>query len=681
MKNRSWLVRGCFAVLPLSVSGCGSYSPQESADDRTALAPADCSAAVAGAGFVNVAIGYQGNAFAVEFDATPDAAAVDAVIGFADGPADAFSDLAAAVRFNPDGFIDARDGDVYRVFSGAPLAYQPGSSYHFSLDFQISRGTYSARVNGPDGSFSWLAADAAFRSSQQGVLQLTHRASIVDSAAGGVSVCNYREVYADRCTRNDAGGGWDNRPSWPSVGTAFFSALAKPTQSNLDVVIGVSNGPADAFADLAAILRFNPAGQVDARNGSAYAAVTPFAYRAGGLYTVNLYLDLRQHRYDATIDGVPIAQGYAFRTEQSNAAALDHDTSFVDSPSGGVILCNGRLVSTDRSLYTVASQGGSLAIGSNGRLYEMSDGVTVRDAATGAPLSGAPFKGRGRTDSDGNLILAGTFDQTYDPGSGPLTSSGSTDVFVAKYTPDLVPVWGRALGTPGVDAFADLAVDGQGRITIVGSGIGTVVLDQAGTTLGQSQDFASDVAANAQGELALAGAQQGEIWVEKRDPGGQTSWRASYPVTEVSSVALSDSGDVFISGRFHGIVTFGGAELRWTTQSSEAPSSTGYLVKLSPNGQHVWSLQNDYHAQLADLVVDPAGNVTFAATEGNQVLYATAIKYAGADGRVLYRQSVEPDRSTTLGLAADGSGAIYWSLTKDNYGQGTRELLLQKLAP
>jgi hypothetical protein len=85
-------------------------------------------------------------------------------------------------------------------------------------------------------------------------------------------------------------------------GTAFFSALAKPTQSNLDAVIGVSNGPADAFADLAAILRFNPAGQVDARNGSAYAAVTPFAYRAGALYTVNPYLDLRQHRYDATRD-------------------------------------------------------------------------------------------------------------------------------------------------------------------------------------------------------------------------------------------------------------------------------------------------------------------------------------------------------------------------------------------
>jgi len=654
-------------------------------ESRTPLAPADCSTAVAGAGFVNVAVNYQANAFAVEFDATPDAAAIDAVIGFADGPADAFSDLAAAVRFNPDGFIDARDGDAYRVFSGAPLVYQPGNPYHFVLDFQISRGTYSARVTGPDGSFSWLASDAVFRPAQQRVVQLTHRASIIDSAAGGVSVCNYAELYADQCARNDAGAGWDNQQSWPSVGTAFFTALAKPTQTNVDAVIGVANGPADAFTDLAAILRFNPAGAVDARNGSAYAAVTPFSYQAGGLYSINLFLDVSQHRYDATIDGVPIAQGFAFRTEQANAPALDHQSSFIDSPSGGMILCNARLTSSDRSLYTVPSQGGFLAVGSNGRLYEMSGVVTVRDAGTGAALNSAPRLGRGRTDSAGNLVLAETFDQTYDPGSGPLLSSGGRDVFVAKYTADLEPIWGRALGSAADDAFADLAVDGMGRIAVVGPGIGTVVLDRAGNTLLQAQDFAHDVAANGAGELALAGQRQGEsgpeIWIEKRDPNGQTSWRASYPVSEVSSVALSDAGEVFFSGRFHGIVSFGGAELRWTTQSPEAPSSTGYLVKLSSSGQHVWSLQNDYHALLADLVVDRAGNVAFAGTEGNQVLYATVIKYAGADGGVLYRQSIEPDRSTTISVAADGAGAVYWSLTRDDYAQGTSELLLQKLAP
>jgi hypothetical protein len=673
------------AVLPLVLAGCGSNAPQERVESRAPLAPADCSTAVAGDGFVNVAAGYQANVFAVEFDATPDAAGIDAVIGFSDGPADAFSDLAAAVRFNPDGFIDARDGGAYRVFSGAPLAYQPGSRYHFVLEFQISRGTYSARVTGPDGSFSWLASDAAFRPAQQGVLQLTHRASIIDSAAGGVSVCNYAEVYADQCARNDAGAGWDNRQSWPSVGTAFFTALAKPTQASVDAVIGLANGPADAFTDLAAILRFNPGGAVDARNGSAYAAVTPFAYRAGGLYSIDLFLDLRQHRYDARVDGVPIAQGFAFRTEQANATALDHHGTFIDSVSGGVILCNARLTSSDRSLYAVPSQGGFLAVGSNGRLYEMSGAVTVRDAGTGAVLNSAPRLGSGTTDPAGNLILAGAFEQTYDPGSGPLVSGGGRDVFVAKYSADLEPVWGRALGTSADDAFADLAVDGMGRITVVGSGIGTVVLDQAGNTLLEGQDFAHDVAANAAGELALAGQRQGEsgpeIWIEKRDPNGQTSWRVSYAVSEVSSVALSDSGEVFFSGLFHGVVSFGGAELRWTTQNPEAPSSTGYLVKLSSSGQHLWSLQNDYHARLADLVVDRAGNLVFAGTEGNQILYATAIKYAGADGGVLYRQSIEPARSTTISVAADGAGAVYWSLTRDHFAQGTQELLLQKLAP
>jgi hypothetical protein len=637
---------------------------------------------------LNEAIDYQGNVFSAEFDATPDAAAIDAVIGFADGPVDAFSDLAAAVRFNPDGVIDARDGDTYRVFSGPPISYQPGVTYRFQLGVDVTRARYSAQVTGADGSFSWLAWDAAFRPSQQGVLQLTHRGSIIDSASGGVSVCGYKHPYQDRCTRTDAGSGWSNRQAWPSIGTAFYTGLAKPTQANLDAVLGVSNGAADAFTDLAAIVRFNPLGQIDARDGSAYAALSPFAYQPGELYRVNMLLDLRQHTYTVIVDGVTIARDFAFRSEQANVAALDHDSTFIDSSSGGLILCNSGLTSSDRALYTVRSQAGILAVGANRRVYEMSGvsgTLTVYDTANGAALGTAPLRGRGATDAAGNLYLAGNFEQTYDPGSGSLVSSGGSDVFVAKYTPELVPLWGRAIGTAADEFFADLAVDGSGRVIVVGHGIGTVVLDRAGNTERQTHDFATEVATNAAGELALAGTRQGEngleIWIEKRDPGGRRLWQNTYAPDEISSVALTDSGHLFFSGRFHGIVNFGGNDLRWTITSPEAPSSAGYLVKLSPNGEHVWSLQNDYHNQLVNLVADRVGNVTFAGTTGDQILYATVTKHAGADGAVLYRESLEPDRSTTQSIAADDSGAIYWSYTRHNYAQGTNEFFLTKLAP
>ena len=60
---------------------------------------------------------WQGNAFAAQtgrfqatFEATPNANNMDAVTRLSNGPATEYKSLAAAVRFNPAGTIDARDG-------------------------------------------------------------------------------------------------------------------------------------------------------------------------------------------------------------------------------------------------------------------------------------------------------------------------------------------------------------------------------------------------------------------------------------------------------------------------------------------------------------------------------------------------------------------------------------------
>jgi hypothetical protein len=691
MNRINLLARACAAGLPLLLGACGGERT-EPADHRTLPAEtAECSHAVAGAGFVNAAIDYEGNNFSAEFEATPDSAGIDAVLGFADGPADAFSDLAVAVRFNPDGFIDARDGDTYRADPGPALTYQPGVTYRFRVSVFLGARRYSASVTRPDGISYQLASDFAFRSAQQGALELTHRVAIVDSPAGTVSVCNYAKTSGDVCTRIDAGDGWQNLTSWPSPGAASFFAELKPTEANLDAVVGLAGGPADAFNDLAAIVRFNAAGTVDARNGAAYAALASLVYQPGTVYPVHVALDVREKRYSARVAGVEIARDFAFRSEQSNVPALSTSATFVDSASGGVILCNPRFASADRAIYSVPSQAGQLALGTNGRLYETSPfaglpgSVVVRDTRSGAVLSSAQRQGRGRTDAEGNLYLAGTFEDHHDPGSGPLTSAGGRDVFVAKYTPELVPVWGRALGVAADDALTDVAIDGLGRVIVFGPGVGTVVLDGAGNTLRQSDELPAAVAANRAGELAVAGLRAGEggpeIWVERRDPNGHTLWQNRYATREVSRIALSETGEVVFTGNFHGIVNFGGGDLRWTTTSSEAPSMAGYLVKLGPGGQHVWSLQNDFYAWLSDVHVDRAGDVVLAGTGGNQIYYAAVIKYAGGNGAELWHQSAEPERSTTQSMVVDEVGAVYWSMTLADYGPDTFTPLLQKLAP
>src|SRR4051794_1444224 len=75
------------------------------------------------------------------------------------------------------------------------------------------------------------------------------------------------------------------------------------------------------------------------------------------------------------------------------------------------------------------------------------------------------------TDASGNVYVAGTFaiSADLDPGSGTstVTSAGSDDVFVAKYTPTGEFVWGKSYGSAGADAPTGLAVDATG-VYVVG---------------------------------------------------------------------------------------------------------------------------------------------------------------------------------------------------------------------
>jgi hypothetical protein len=661
--------------------GCGGKTDSERTAGRTTHALSDgCSSAAASEGFVSEPIEYEAGTFWADFDATPSENDVDAVVGFSDGPPDSFSDLSVALRFNPDGFIDARDGDTYHAFTAA-RPYSGGLTYHFHVEIDIDAHVYRATVREPDGTTSYVASDFAFRSTQAAALQITHRVAEVDSPSGSLTVCNYQRPFGDDCVRTDAGTGWNNRQFWPDNGTAAFSALAKPTEANEDAVIGISPGSASRFGDLAATVRFNASGFVDARNGGSYSAATSLPYTAGQMFRFNMALDVPRHSYSARVDEGAIAQNYAFRTEQAGATELENVGVFVDSASGGVILCNPALTSVDRAIYSVPSQSGGLAVGPNGSVYEMGNGeLQVRDAATGAVVRSVALRGAGSCDSAGNLYVVGVFTGTYDPGTGPLTSAGANDVFVAKYGPDLAPIWAQRLGTAQDDDVSSFRVGG-GHEVLIGNTLGTVVLDDDGNVASMTTTGATAVATNARGEVALVGSpSSGGVWVEKRDATGATLWRNTYPVSEVRAVALSDTGEVAFSGRFSGTVNFGGNDLVFHG-GGEAPSSTGYVVKLSADGAHVWSLSNDNHYLLTTLATDPGGNVIFAATTGSQVYEASIAKYGAADGKQLWRQA-ESERGQTTGIAVDPTtGAVYWKLSHDDYGQGTSEVFLKKLAP
>ena len=123
--------------------------------------------------------------------------------------------------------------------------------------------------------------------------------------------------------------GWKNTSI--AARTAPFSAgyTAIPGSANMDGVTGLSNGSASGFSSLAVIVRFNNAGYIDARNGSAYAAAAQIPYVAGAAYWVRLAVDPVMKRYSAWITPPGAAEralavNYAFRAEQAAAASLNN---------------------------------------------------------------------------------------------------------------------------------------------------------------------------------------------------------------------------------------------------------------------------------------------------------------------------------------------------------------------
>lgn len=137
-------------------------------------------------------------------------------------------------------------------------------------------------------------------------------------------------------------GTWQHRSLSAQTGTSMAEFDATPASAVLDGVMGLSNGPATAYTHLAAIVRFNTAGFIDARNGSSYAAQTSIPYRAGVTYHFRLVVNISNHTYMVCVRAGGAAEqvvgtNYAFRTEQQTVSTLN--TLNVYASTGSVTIC------------------------------------------------------------------------------------------------------------------------------------------------------------------------------------------------------------------------------------------------------------------------------------------------------------------------------------------------------
>jgi centrosomal CEP192-like protein len=137
--------------------------------------------------WVSTPLSYEQNgSFEVTFDAVPSQTVMDAVTGLTDNPnPSTYTDLAAAVRFNNLGFIDARNGGEFDAVNA--VAYAPRVTYHFIMDVNVPQHSYNLSVQ-VNGTTTQIANGFSFRTEQAYTTALGTMGEL--AFQGMLAVCN-----------------------------------------------------------------------------------------------------------------------------------------------------------------------------------------------------------------------------------------------------------------------------------------------------------------------------------------------------------------------------------------------------------------------------------------------------------------------------------------------------------
>ncbi len=132
----------------------------------------------------------QSGTFTATFTATPNTASQDSVIGLSQSPAAAYGNMAAIIRFNSSGDIDAYQGSLpgYAAVNAAP--YSAGTAYTFSMTVNIGAGTYSVSETSPSSIV--IATNYLFRPTAPATSLSYVNTASDNTTPDTVQLCNFQ---------------------------------------------------------------------------------------------------------------------------------------------------------------------------------------------------------------------------------------------------------------------------------------------------------------------------------------------------------------------------------------------------------------------------------------------------------------------------------------------------------
>lgn len=305
---------------------------------------------------------------------------------------------------------------------------------------------------------------------------------------------------------------------------------------------------------------------------------------------------------------------------------------YIDIDPSGSLYITGRFDGTSN----FATSGAPVSLTSQGS----SDVYLAKYTSAGALTWVISFGGTGldrayavKTDANGNAYLIGTFSSTvdFDPGQGVASATATgTDGFIAKFTGSGNYVWHRVYNGANTETLESIVLDGLGNLYFTGQ--------FSSPTLDIDPGAGTVLVNNLSGGVTTS-----DILISKLDTSGNFIWGYNLGGSSSDfgkSIIVDGAGNIALGGYFSTSMV---ADSAGTITLTSNGSSDAFIARYSPNGSHIWSAS--FGGTSGDIIYS-------VASDANANLYAT--------GTFLSVTDLDPGQDTSL-VIPQGSTDIFVS--------------------
>jgi hypothetical protein len=217
------------------------------------------------------------------------------------------------------------------------------------------------------------------------------------------------------------------------------------------------------------------------------------------------------------------------------------------------------------------------------------------------------------TGADGNSILCGALLDSLDVGNGALESAGLNDIFLARFDADGNALWSHRYGDAQAQEARDIAMNASGEVAIAGATNGSI--DFGGGPLAAGSDY--------------------DPFVAVLSPSGAHVWSRIFNATSnqyAGSLTWASNHDVLVAWRGTGSLDFGGG-----IRTISGPTYGVWLTRFfGTSGTHRWSTTVTSSSGMDAQIDEDDGQIVLAGGVDGTVNFGGGSTSGEADYNDLY---------------------------------------------